>query len=684
MGVFDFLSKIDWSDPQTMARIGALQGLAAQSAPTAVPTTMGQGFASLFSGAQQGAIGANSYQQQRLQTAQSNLGLQQQLAALNFWRRFRGLPDITADSLFSGGNLKGGGQKPQAVAPDPTPAVIPGASNAPASDAAPDMSAIVPTVEQAESGGNPNAVSTKGAVGPMQLMPGTISNPGFGIKSPQDSSPAENRRVGAEYLNAMKKRYGNTTLALVAYNWGPGNTDKWLKEGADPNKLPAETRSYIGGVLASSMGRGAQAPQQQAAPQQPEATTQDSYSPIQGISQIGEFDVPGANKLLESWMQPQNNRAGSTTTTMGLDGRMHTIQRNPILGEGQTVNDAGVVSNLPGALQSTFESEHAKESGKASVEVPAKKEVAAFEQQLEVQKERAVEAFKNWIKTGGQGFGTADGGLSPTGAAVASHGAPSLPGATLRKDGSAVMKDGTVIPPASLEPPLPQHGEEYIKERQKQVAETENGWADSLPSGQLAEQRAMAIADALKATQSGHWAEEKADIAGKLKAVGLTVSDKYLNDPAAVQEVLKNNFQSTLQQIRAFSSRPAAIEVQLAAKNFANPNLQPEANQQIIAETVGSIRWDRAKILAWDNAKRMGWHDPQAFERAWMQANPIQKYIDQTVKDIGPLKGMKNPVATDIHRGIVSEADVQFTAKKHNVSPEKVREDMRKQGYQVQ
>lgn len=106
-------------------------------------------------------------------------------------------------------------------------------------------------VEYWESGGNQNAVSPKGARGVMQLMPGTMRDPGFGVTPMRDDSEAENRRVGREYLDAMYRRYGDRRVALAAYNWGPGNVDKWLKSGADPKKLPAETRKYISNVLSN-------------------------------------------------------------------------------------------------------------------------------------------------------------------------------------------------------------------------------------------------------------------------------------------------------------------------------------------------------------------------------------------------------------------------------------------------
>ena len=111
---------------------------------------------------------------------------------------------------------------------------------------------LVAAVKQAESrdkrykdDGKTLTTSAKGALGEMQVMPKTITNPGFGVTPARDKSPDEIARVGVDYLQAMKQKYGDTEKALIAYNWGPGSTDKWIAAGADPKKLPAETRTYV-------------------------------------------------------------------------------------------------------------------------------------------------------------------------------------------------------------------------------------------------------------------------------------------------------------------------------------------------------------------------------------------------------------------------------------------------------
>jgi hypothetical protein len=111
---------------------------------------------------------------------------------------------------------------------------------------------LVAAVKQAESrgkrykdDGKTLTTSPKGALGEMQVMPKTITNPGYGVAPAQDKSPDEIARVGRDYLQAMKQKYGDTEKALIAYNWGPGSTDKWIAAGADPKKLPEETRTYV-------------------------------------------------------------------------------------------------------------------------------------------------------------------------------------------------------------------------------------------------------------------------------------------------------------------------------------------------------------------------------------------------------------------------------------------------------
>ena len=82
------------------------------------------------------------------------------------------------------------------------------------------------------------------AKGEMQVLDSTARDPGYGIRPARPNDPDDLARVGREYFNVMLERYKSPKIAAIAYNWGPGNTDKWLAAGADMSKLPKETYNY--------------------------------------------------------------------------------------------------------------------------------------------------------------------------------------------------------------------------------------------------------------------------------------------------------------------------------------------------------------------------------------------------------------------------------------------------------
>jgi len=96
-----------------------------------------------------------------------------------------------------------------------------------------------------ESNDDPTAIGELGERGRMQVLPSTAERPGFGVEPARDYSDLELTRVGQQYFNAMHGKYGNLNDALMAYNWGPGKTDKWIAAGRPPGIVPDGTKNYV-------------------------------------------------------------------------------------------------------------------------------------------------------------------------------------------------------------------------------------------------------------------------------------------------------------------------------------------------------------------------------------------------------------------------------------------------------
>lgn len=105
----------------------------------------------------------------------------------------------------------------------------------------------IAAVLHAESRGDAHAVSSAGAMGLMQVMPGTWASLRTSLGLGEDPfDPHDNILAGATYLRWMRDRYGEAGF-LAAYNAGPARYDEHLATG---RPLPAETRNYVASVSA--------------------------------------------------------------------------------------------------------------------------------------------------------------------------------------------------------------------------------------------------------------------------------------------------------------------------------------------------------------------------------------------------------------------------------------------------
>lgn len=123
---------------------------------------------------------------------------------------------------------------------------------------------IISAMESVESGGDSSAVSAKGAIGALQVMPGTaaeiaadIGDKNFPATAAEQAEYLKRKdvsvRYGKYYFGKMLARYGgDTEAALIAYNGGAERADAWLAAGRDDGVIPAETSAYYRKVLTAA------------------------------------------------------------------------------------------------------------------------------------------------------------------------------------------------------------------------------------------------------------------------------------------------------------------------------------------------------------------------------------------------------------------------------------------------
>lgn len=111
-----------------------------------------------------------------------------------------------------------------------------------------DKNLVLAIIKQ-ESNFNPNAVSSAGAKGLMQLM--DFNSEAYGLTNPYDID--QNIEAGVKHIKSYLDMYnGNLEMALMAYNGGPGTMDRrGVKSASDLYKMPQETQNYVPKILSN-------------------------------------------------------------------------------------------------------------------------------------------------------------------------------------------------------------------------------------------------------------------------------------------------------------------------------------------------------------------------------------------------------------------------------------------------
>jgi hypothetical protein len=197
---------------------------------------------------------------------------------------------------------------------------------------------------------------------------------------------------------------------------------------------------------------------------------------------------------------------------------------------------------------------------------------------------------------------------------------------------------GTLVPGLAEQAPLP-NSPAAAKAAVDAWQKTKEGWNSSLQPGYQAEQRLNTIAQTFKTLQTGYGTEQKAKVNAMLKSAGLP--ELLPNASAAdAEKAIHENYVETLQQLKATNPKFTQMEFKGLSGNKENPNLQPEANLQMLSEDIGQLRQARDLPRDFVEAQQHGWRDPQSFEPAWLRQNPLKGYVDKVRGEIGPLKGM--------------------------------------------
>jgi hypothetical protein len=196
--------------------------------------------------------------------------------------------------------------------------------------------------------------------------------------------------------------------------------------------------------------------------------------------------------------------------------------------------------------------------------------------------------------------------------------------------GTGIDKNGNVIEYPGFKPL------QTLKENSKSnealfASEAQNSQQRAQTLAQL-----QAIQKVLENYQSGRGAGALADLSGYLRTAGIPVPEKAMNNTAEFDTFLKNTMQSVFSQAASLPGSVKLGELEGLKQASANPSLDPVANREVLAESIGYIKHanDRFDAMNDERASHHMYFDPATFQQNWGPTHNLKDYINDAKKDI--------------------------------------------------
>lgn len=196
--------------------------------------------------------------------------------------------------------------------------------------------------------------------------------------------------------------------------------------------------------------------------------------------------------------------------------------------------------------------------------------------------------------------------------------------------GTGVDKNGNVIEYPGFQ------ALKTLKENDASNRELFSNEAQMYQSRQQSMAQLQAIQKVLESYKSGRGSETLADLAGYLRTAGIPVSEDAIQNTANFDTFLKNSMQNVFSTASTLGGPIKVGELQGLQQAFSNPKLSPEANRNVLAESIGYLKHadDRYAAMQNERNEHHQYFDPSTFQQNWGPTHTLDDYVKNAKKDI--------------------------------------------------